>query len=581
MLLTNRALIDSVSNYIDRLDVVDRVIVIEAPTGYGKSVGAPIVGALSYKKGFSHNFIHVLPLRAIVEDLYLCKYLAAVRHSTAGNSPVGCRAPPPNVFRDALKIMGVVEGDVAYQMGLDYMIKGIGVKEPTYDAKVVISTLDSFAYNFLRVPVTEVFREVKHYAIPRARIFTSSIFLDEIHILNRFDDESSGKSLAFLKVLLEFSLKTSTLLTMATATLWRKFRETIASWCSEGRVVFFTLSNRDEKSGSTIYVRDREFEDTVKSIKWRTGIVEEGDLVLKATEHAECGERVLIVRDTIDCAVHTFSKINVDPSKKTLIHSRLCLRDRENAVERARTTKVVVATPIIEAGVDWDFDVGFRDATNAPSMVQVFGRVCRNRKDCEASVYLVKVDGGSSSLVEYISMNRYIDWRVPYSYTRNGVEFKGYSEVLERSATPIHVDPRSESVFRALTAPLFLPSSYIRVALETAGYSILKEPLAQFYVYGRTGLERSRDVSDIILGTFTYTLKLAQDRSQCIDSFACVVYREGELVVDYVVGASTNTMEYAQLYKKCIEFSSRNRGRPIFIGFVLREGCYRDGVGLL
>ncbi|MEM4584496.1 MAG: CRISPR-associated helicase Cas3' [Ignisphaera sp.] len=577
---SGRALIDTLSNYIYSLNKFDRVIVVEAPTGYGKSVGAPIVGALNYTKNFSYNFIHVLPLRAIVEDLYLCKYLAAVTSCKSTK----CRALPPNVFIEALKTMEIGEGDIAYQMGLDHMIRGVGVKEPTYDAKVMVSTLDSFAYTFFRIPVTEMFREVKHYAIPRARIFTSTVFLDEVHMLKRFDDESSERALAFLKILLEFSIKTSTPVVLATATLWSRFRETLATWC-EGKIIFFTLSNRDEKSGSTVYVRDREFEDAAKSIKWVTSIVEEKDLVAKINEHSKCDERVLVVRDTIRLAVDTYNKIDVDSNEKVLIHSRLCLKDREDAVNRARTAKVVVATPIIEAGVDWDFDVGFRDATNTPSAIQVFGRICRSRRDCEASVYLVKVKNSLRELIEYINMNRYIDWRIPYSYTRNGVEFKGYSEVLEKSATiTIDVDENAERIFRALTAPIFLPSKYIESVLEITNYSILKEPLTQFYVYGYNKLENSRNSDDIISGTFTYSLELVQKQLRCIDYFVCVVDREGELITSFrknVLHTTINSVEYAKLYKECIKSSSESRGRPIFIGFVLKENCYRNGLGFV
>ena len=577
MFLSGKSLLDSVSNYIEGLDKFDRVVVIEAPTGYGKSVGAPTIGALNYLKGFSYNFIHVLPLRAIVEDLYICKYVAAL-HGSQRVSDI-CRAPPPKIFSDALKSMDVEADDVAYQMGLDYMIRGIGVKEPTYDAKVVISTLDSFAYNFLRMPVTELFRDTKHYATPRARIFTATIFLDEVHMLKRFDDESSEKALAFLKVLLEYSLKTSTPVVMATATLWSGFRDAIRSWCGS-KVVFFALSNKDEKTDSIIYVRDRAFEDSAKSISWSTGVVDEVALVSKIVEHVGKGERVLVVRDTIDSAVETFNKIDVD--KKVLIHSRLCLKDREEAFKKARDAKVVVATPVIEAGVDWDFDVGFRDATNIPSAVQVFGRVCRNRENCEAHVYLIKTRESAADVVSYVNSNRYIDWRIPYNYTRNGVEWKGYSELLELSKMRLDVDSKAEEIFRALIAPIALPSTYISVVQDMQNYSILKEPLIQLYVYGFSGLDNAKSVNDVILGTLTHTLRFVQRHISCVEGFACVVEGSGIEVEKLRIGAKhLGSQSYISLYRNCLErVYSHRRGKLVFSGLVLKRECYRDGLGL-
>ncbi|MEL9941022.1 MAG: CRISPR-associated helicase Cas3' [Ignisphaera sp.] len=577
MFLSGKNLLDTVSNYIEKLDKLDRVVVIEAPTGYGKSVGAPIVGALNYLKGFSHNFIHILPLRAIVEDLYICKYMAALR----GFQEVSdiCRAPPPKIFSDALRSMGVKADDVAYQMGLDYMIRDTGVKEPTYDAKVVVSTLDSFAYNFLRMPVTEFFRDIKHYATPRARIFTATIFLDEVHMLKRFDDESSEKALAFLKVLLEYSLKTFTPVIMATATLWNRFREAIRSWCNN-KVVFFALSNKDEKTGSAIYVRDRSFEDSAKSINWSTGVVDEVALASKIDEHVGRGERVLVVRDTIDSAVETFNRVDID--KKVLIHSRLCLGDREEAFKKAREAKVVVATPVVEAGVDWDFDAGFRDATNIPSAVQVFGRVCRNRENCDAHVYLIKTRESIGDVIEYVNSYRYIDWRIPYNYTRDGVEWKGYGELLELSKIGLDVNSKAEETFRALIAPIALPSTYISMVQDMQSYSILKEPLIQLYVYGFSGLDNAKTVSDVILGTLTHTLRFVQKHANCVEGFACVVDGPGiEVEKLRIESRHLDPQSYIRLYKSCLErIYSHRRGRPVFSGLVLRRECYRDGLGL-
>lgn len=575
---SNKILIDVVTNYVANLDKMDKVIVIEAPTGYGKSVSAPILAALNYEKEFSYNFLHVLPLRAIVEDLYICKYLSAVKTS---NIPSECRAPP-EVLRHALKNMGIDENDIAYQMGFDYMIKGIGLKRPTYDAKIVISTLDSFAYTFLRVPVTEIFREVKHYATPRARIFTSSIFLDEAHMLKRFDDESSEKMLTFLKTLIEFCLETSTPLVMATATLWEAFRKTLINWAN-GKIVFFTLSNKDEKTNSTIYVKDKDFENFAKSIKWHTDIIEENYLIPKIIEHVEKNEKILVVRDTIDSAIHTYNQIALKHGEKVLIHGRLCLKDREEAIEKSRKAKVVIATPIIEAGVDWDFDVGFRDATNVQSIVQVFGRVCRSRENCEGHVYLIKTENSIKELIEYINTNKKIDWKLPYTYTINKVEFKGYNEILNITNIPLSVNQEIEKDFKALISPLALPSIYINKALRKYAYSFFKEPLSQFYIYGYDSLKSSKNIDDIISSTFNYTLDLVVKYRKCIEASAYAVKKEenNDIIVEKIEIAEHNVRNYyIKLYNECIRKSASIGGELIFCGFVIKRECYIDKIGL-
>jgi CRISPR/Cas system-associated endonuclease/helicase Cas3 len=98
----------------------------------------------------------------------------------------------------------------------------------------------------------------------------------------------------------------------------------VIEW-SSNKAVFFTLFKEDGKSGSFIYVRDREFEYRVKSIKWCTNIVDEENLVSKVVEHVSKGERVLVVRDKVKDAVDLFNKLDVD--KKVLVHGRLCVGD--------------------------------------------------------------------------------------------------------------------------------------------------------------------------------------------------------------------------------------------------------------
>jgi len=572
MFETGRRLFDVALSYLGKLDDVDKVLVVEAPTGYGKTVGAPTIAALNYLKGFSSNFIHILPLRAIVEDLYICKYLYA-----SGVQIDRCRGDPPKAFFNALNELDVNTDDIAYQMGFDYMLRGVGRKEPTYDAKIVISTLDSFAYNFLRIPVTEFYREIKHYAIPRTRILTATLFLDEVHMINRFEDESSEKILSLLKILIEFSLNTKTPLVMATATLWSLFREKILLW-SKNNAMFFTIFKEDGKNGKFIYVRDREFEDRARSIKWSTTVIDENTIVSKIMEHVESGEKVLVVRDRVNDAVNLYSKLGLGEDEKALIHGRLCLGDRERALENSRSAKVVIATPVVEAGVDWDFDAGFRDATNIPSIIQVFGRICRNRVDCKGSVYLIKTSESLEELVSFVNSNRNIDWRIPYSYIGdNGEEVRGYQQILELQKTLVSEDGKAETIFRGLIAPVAIPSRYISMFLEDNAYSLLKEPLIQFYVYGEQRLRNAKSVYDVILGTFTYTYEIVKKNAKCVENFTCVVESSRALYYE-----KYNWKErYSSLQRRCAEFASRLKGRIIFSGYILKEECYKEMIGFI
>ncbi|WP_040536129.1 CRISPR-associated endonuclease Cas3'' [Schleiferilactobacillus shenzhenensis] len=66
------------------------------------------------------------------------------------------------------------------------------------------------------------------------------------------------------------------------------------------------------------------------------------------------------------------------------------------AIQAARDggRKVVVfSTPLIEAGVDLSFAVGFRSLTGLPSIIQTAGRVNRNAEEPKATVYVFRLSG--------------------------------------------------------------------------------------------------------------------------------------------------------------------------------------------
>ncbi|MEM3949114.1 MAG: hypothetical protein QXM76_05920, partial [Zestosphaera sp.] len=101
---------DSVKGHIPR-------IILEAPTGYGKSVAAPLFASTLIKHGLSYGFIHSLPLRAIVRDLYLCLLVNSLTHDI--NLREKCRKSE-EVLREvaeALVSVSISVDQVAYQMG--------------------------------------------------------------------------------------------------------------------------------------------------------------------------------------------------------------------------------------------------------------------------------------------------------------------------------------------------------------------------------------------------------------------------------------------------------------------------------
>lgn len=79
--------------------------------------------------------------------------------------------------------------------------------------------------------------------------------------------------------------------------------------------------------------------------------------------------------------------------------SRLAVIQQIKADLRAGRKPVLVATQVVEAGVDLDFDLGFRDLGPVDSLVQVAGRINRENDPDRALAPLYVVDFGDSEKI--------------------------------------------------------------------------------------------------------------------------------------------------------------------------------------
>jgi CRISPR-associated helicase Cas3 len=586
-----RRLIEEARGALRREYSPGQVLLIEAPTGYGKSVSAPLLAAELYEEGFAYNLIHVLPLRAIVEDLYTRTYLRALEPGAGG---------PLKLVKEAFGRMGVGSEDIAYQMGMDVLLRERGGrKSPSFDARVVVSTLDSFAYNLLRLPVSESFKAAKRYAKVRARIFTSAVFMDEAHIVLRYpEEEDAGRMLAFMKVLVKYAQRAENPLVVMSATVGSWFKQKLWEW-SGGGLRALSLGKNDAVSGSEIKVRDSEYEEEAKSIEWRTTVIGEDELAAKARELAESGLKVLVVRNRVGDAVKTYNDLK-GSVECALLHGQLTAGDRGEALARiggalkADGGFVAVATPVVEAGVNWDFDAAFVEAANAFSMVQVVGRVHRDlkgrrRESREGLVYVVKVEGARAELVEWLDKalsGGYIDWRLPFDYERDGREAYGYHHLIELMSgqlSGLKEDDAALDAYEKLALAPFPPSRHLRDIEESMSYSVLREPLTQIFVGLLDSIE---NIEAVLARAVNYDLSLAkrlwERAKERMKGFVCVGWGEdGQVHVElYPQAPQPEPSEYVRRYKALVKRFVEEKGvYPVAAGYLVEEEAYEQGVG--
>lgn len=187
--------------------------------------------------------------------------------------------------------------------------------------------------------------------------------------------------------------------------------------------LIFELANEYLLKGENEKARDRELlEDHEKhfAANNRTRIVplladeedsekidEAGFLELFRAKRA-ANESCLIVVNTVSRSISLYRKLEEElgESEASLFYLSTNLLpahrlDRINEVRRALEAgeaPVLVATQTVEAGVDLDFDMGFRDLAPVESIVQVAGRINRhNKKKPERPLYVL--DFGDANMI--------------------------------------------------------------------------------------------------------------------------------------------------------------------------------------
>ncbi|AWR98108.1 CRISPR-associated helicase Cas3' [Acidianus sulfidivorans JP7] len=324
-------------------------VILKAPTGYGKTTLTMILAnAVSSDIDLGSRVIHVLPYRAIVQDLYK-------------------------------KLKSNAEKGIIYT-------KSIGAQDmdyhdsPFFMKKVNVTTLDTFILNLFKLPTVDfksVFKNYgSHYEFPRALIYSSIVIFDEFHLLGE-DGKSLGAGLAALEVLSDAGVP----IVVTSATIDKGLEKIIMDRLGKSVKV---VNATDFKVDRTVHVNVLEREEEAISIA-----------------EANNGKRVLLVYNTRAGAIEGYMRLKERGLSPILIHSKFNRKDRENKVSEILEkdkSRLVVSTQVIEAGVDTSFDVLITEACPSHNLIQRAGRVARYSKDnkgekLEGEVYIFPFSG--------------------------------------------------------------------------------------------------------------------------------------------------------------------------------------------
>jgi len=363
------------------------ILHVELPTGYGKSMASALIAQrLASGEGglaeYVHRVVHAVPTRYLVEDL----------------------------VRGARSLARGAEGFVVRGQSMFF---DPSLKDPYFLSDLVFTTIDSYALNFFKVPVAEAdllragFTH-GHFDVPRYAILSAVNVFDEYHVLVPGDVEvekpaAHGRAWTSLDAIIGYLVKGGVPVMLETATPRLDALGALQA-LQEARVKPVRIAlklRRDSKAADDVVaVYDDDFAAKLERASYETR-VEEGKLVEAMLKHVDEMEKPLLVAcNNVRTAVEAHRALEGrSKSKVYLMHSLFTVGDRKHALARLHrlmerkggTDLVVVATQVIEVGVNLDFASIITDAAPLASLVQRVGRV--NRKLAErASRILIVYD---------------------------------------------------------------------------------------------------------------------------------------------------------------------------------------------
>jgi len=443
--------------------------------------------------------------------------------------------------------------------------------------------------------LAEAFKSNRHYASPLARIFTSALFLDEAYYMS-----GNPRAIASTALLARYARGARVPLILMSATIhkshieWIKLkREEVVTACLEGD----GIGGRCD-----VEIDGGEFIEKASAIEWKTHKIREENVVSSAEELVKAGRRVLIGMRSIARAVNIYRGLREKGVEARILHAGLTLGDRGRVLSEVETLLkssdrafALVATPVINAGVDASFDSLIVEAPDFTSIVQWSGRVCRDvDKPCEEPPEVFIVEHRSEEYVlkevEKLSkINPKISWRIPFSF--GGAE--GYGRLIDADAEKTEIKGVGREAMKLfdLFYPFFVRQEKITKYLLSEGSPARRSLLVQAFIEGREGDADSGQILERMITLEAWEVeKCAKHVSvyievveEAYDSEKRLGVRSGEDVKELWEDIRKNLESPGRLYRSLVIAHMRKGSRRGVVagGILILKEVYREGEGLL
>jgi CRISPR-associated endonuclease/helicase Cas3 len=341
---------DKLREFQDELSVSSQSVLVEIPTGEGKTEGS-LLWAINNLYNTYSKIIYTLPTQTTSNKLY------ERVHSFFDKSECGLIHSSAKIYLE--KAYERENGEV------DDIFKSDFLLSKSFNKPITVSTIDSLLKYFINIG---------RFNIATKNFLNSTIIIDEVHAYDL-------KLMGFLKRFFEICEEMGVRVCLMSASIPNKIKELLGV----GNYPLITQKDLFKKKANEI-------------MKIETPLEDDFYLIL---DKFESEKNILVIRNTVKSATSTYEELRelgVESTDIVLYHSTFKKGDRTKKEDlifkKLKGSKpfVLVATQIVEVSLDIDFDVMFTDNAPIDSLIQRFGRVNRKKStQRKGDIYIYQV----------------------------------------------------------------------------------------------------------------------------------------------------------------------------------------------
>ena len=358
------------TNCVESLDLTQKIYSLNAPTGTGKTLTGlafanKLASRLRREQGFSPRIFYCISFISIIDQN--CKVFETVFETVTGKKPTNDLLLKHHHLADTY--YATAEDEFEPEKGL-FLVEG-------WNSEVIVTTFVQLFHTLF----TNRNRSLRKYH----RLANSIVILDEVQSLPH------KYWLLLREYLKTLSSLFNTYFVFMTATQPLIFQP-------ETEIKELCANNEQ-------YFRQFDRLDLVPCLE----PVNIADFMEQVAADIEANpeKSFLIIMNTINSSQQLYQHLQKRMGKENLVYlsTRIFPKERLNRITEIREDtkrKIIVSTQLVEAGVDLDVDVVYRDFGTLDSVVQASGRCNRNFNEKRGLVKLFRIQDDRRFYYSYI-----------------------------------------------------------------------------------------------------------------------------------------------------------------------------------